>query len=246
VIAVAAVGYGLAAFLFTVLTVLLLTQWRGRPRVGICSGRRRYRRFGRASTRTRSWTRSSALPAFGRRGAPHLLLAVLPPRHPGPIAERSVAYRRMVLGGRILLLALVAIVLLTPGGVSRSARRWSLPRRPAISASSPSCCVAIAGMALVEQVLRNTPAERRWTIKYLCIGLGAIFVFDFYLYTDALLFRRVDREIWLARGVVNAMVVPLIASRCGPQSRLVVAAGSCRGAQCCTRRHSSAPACTCC
>ena len=66
-------------------------------------------------------------------------------------------------------------------------------------------------MALVEQVLRNTPPERRWTIKYLCIGLGAIFVFDFYLYTDALLFRRVDREIWLARGVVNAMVVPLIA-----------------------------------
>ena len=31
---VAAVGYGLAALLFTVLALLLLTQWRGRPKGG--------------------------------------------------------------------------------------------------------------------------------------------------------------------------------------------------------------------
>jgi putative PEP-CTERM system histidine kinase len=69
---------------------------------------------------------------------------------------------------------------------------------------------AVLGLALVEQLYRNTPIELRWGIKYLCFGLGAQFAFDFYLYTDALLFHRLDSSIWSARGFVNAMVIPLI------------------------------------
>lgn len=70
--------------------------------------------------------------------------------------------------------------------------------------------LVVLGLALVEQLFRNTPVEQRWGIKYLCFGLGAIFVFDFYLYTDALLFGRLDASIWPARGYVNAMVIPMI------------------------------------
>ena len=69
---------------------------------------------------------------------------------------------------------------------------------------------AVLGLALVEQVFRNTPPEQRWGIKYLCFGLGASFVFDFYLYTDALLFHRLDGAIWSARGFVSLMIVPMI------------------------------------
>lgn len=71
--------------------------------------------------------------------------------------------------------------------------------------------LTMLGLILVEQIYRNTPLTARWSIKFLCFGLGGIFVFDFYLYSDALLLNGIDVEIWAARGYVNAMVVPLIA-----------------------------------
>lgn len=71
--------------------------------------------------------------------------------------------------------------------------------------------MAIIGMILVEQYYRNAPQEQRWGIKFICLGLGALFVYDFYLYSDALLFKKINSDIWAARGWVNALVVPLIA-----------------------------------
>jgi putative PEP-CTERM system histidine kinase len=38
-----------------------------------------------------------------------------------------------------------------------------------------------------------------------------MFACDFYLYSDTLLFRHVNDDIWAARGVVNAIIVPLLA-----------------------------------
>ncbi|MEO8418108.1 MAG: XrtA/PEP-CTERM system histidine kinase PrsK [Methylophilaceae bacterium] len=71
--------------------------------------------------------------------------------------------------------------------------------------------IAVIGMILVEQLYRNTPPNERWGIKYLCLGIGGMFAYDFYLYSDAMLFRHVNPEIWSARGIVNALIVPLIA-----------------------------------
>ncbi len=71
--------------------------------------------------------------------------------------------------------------------------------------------LAVLGLVLVEQFYRNTRPDLRWFIKFLCIALGALFAFDFYLYSDALLFSRIDHNLWIARGIVAAMVTPLIA-----------------------------------
>jgi len=71
--------------------------------------------------------------------------------------------------------------------------------------------LAVIGIVLVEQLYRNVQPQQRWGIKFLCLGLGGVFAYDFYLYSDALLFQRVSADIWAARGVVNAMVVPLLA-----------------------------------
>lgn len=71
--------------------------------------------------------------------------------------------------------------------------------------------LALLGLVLVEQIYRNSPMTARWSIKYLCIGLGGMFAYDFYLYADALLLRGMDEDIWGARGFVNAIIVPLIA-----------------------------------
>jgi putative PEP-CTERM system histidine kinase len=66
-------------------------------------------------------------------------------------------------------------------------------------------------MLLVEHVYRAAPQNARWGIKFSCIGIGALFAFDFYLYSDAMLFRRLHPDIWAARGIVNALSAPLLA-----------------------------------
>jgi putative PEP-CTERM system histidine kinase len=71
--------------------------------------------------------------------------------------------------------------------------------------------VAVFGLILVEQLIRNVRPESRRAVKYLCVGVGGLLVYDFYLYSDALLFQRIDGAAFQARGIVNALVVPVIA-----------------------------------
>lgn len=71
--------------------------------------------------------------------------------------------------------------------------------------------ISIGGIVLVEQLYRNTTDEHRWALKYLWIAIGGMFAYDFYMYSDAFLFQRIDNELWNARGFIHAMVVPLIA-----------------------------------
>lgn len=69
---------------------------------------------------------------------------------------------------------------------------------------------AIAGLVLCEQLFRSTPGQRRWAMKPLCIGLAAAFAFDLFMFSDGLLLRAIDPELWSARGLVHALTLPLI------------------------------------
>lgn len=71
--------------------------------------------------------------------------------------------------------------------------------------------LALIGLVLVEQFFRNTRIDLRWRIKFLCFALGAMFAYDFYLYSDALLFHRIHENLWSARGAVSILLTPLLA-----------------------------------
>lgn len=75
--------------------------------------------------------------------------------------------------------------------------------------------MAVWGMLLVEQVYRNRSVQERWAVKFACLGVGGLFAYDFYLYSHTMLFREVDPDIWAARGLVNALSVPLLAVALG-------------------------------
>lgn len=70
---------------------------------------------------------------------------------------------------------------------------------------------AVIGLMLVEQLYRGVDKERRWAIKYMCLGLAAMFGFDFIIYSKSLLFGQLDFLLWDSRGLVNALCVPLLA-----------------------------------
>ncbi len=71
--------------------------------------------------------------------------------------------------------------------------------------------LTIAGLMMAEALLRQAPAESRWRIKYLCIGVGGLLVYDLFAYSEALLFRRIDPVLDASRGAVCAIAAPLIA-----------------------------------
>jgi len=70
---------------------------------------------------------------------------------------------------------------------------------------------SLLGLVLVEQLYRNTPQHNKWAIKFLCLGIGGIFVYDIYLYSNALLFQQIDPVLWDSRGIAIALIAPLIA-----------------------------------
>lgn len=84
--------------------------------------------------------------------------------------------------------------------------------------------MTLVGLVIVEQLFRNRTTEASSSIGYLCMSLGAIFAYDIYVYSNAMLFSHVDENIWAARGALNAFAVPLIvlAARRSPDLSLDV------------------------
>lgn len=70
--------------------------------------------------------------------------------------------------------------------------------------------LSILGLSLIEQLYRGVKPHRRWGIKYLCLSLGALFSYDFFMYAHGLLFNRLDASLWAVRGAISLFVAPLI------------------------------------
>ena len=69
---------------------------------------------------------------------------------------------------------------------------------------------AVLGLLLVEQVFRNQTEQNRWGAKPLCLGLGGLFLYDVYLYSQALMFGAFDTDALIARSLVHALAMPLL------------------------------------
>ncbi len=119
-----------------------------------------------------------------------------------PDARRGVRRWAVVGSGAALLASLV---------LSQELPFAQLLALPSLAGLGLHLGLAVFGLMLVEQLLRRTPPQVRWGIKPLCLGLAGVFGFDLFLYADAMLYAGLDADIWAARGIANAMVIPLIA-----------------------------------
>ncbi len=197
------VSYAAAAMAFLLLFVLLVTTWRGRlPGMllavaclgtAIWAGVAAY-----LAARPNSAVLAAEVLEVLRSAVWFAFLMVLlgySQKFVGPLRRAAV--------GLAAFCAVVLAATVYSGVVSAP--------RPEMFGILGRLMLAVIGIVLVEQLYRNVQPQQRWGIKFLCLGLGGMFAYDFYLYSDALLFQRVNADIWTARGVVNAMVVPLLA-----------------------------------
>lgn len=70
--------------------------------------------------------------------------------------------------------------------------------------------LSMIGLTLVEYLYFGTIPEKRWEIRFICIGLGFLFGYDFYLYVNAFFLGSLNLPLWAVRGAVLALVAPLI------------------------------------
>jgi putative PEP-CTERM system histidine kinase len=68
----------------------------------------------------------------------------------------------------------------------------------------------VVALVLVEQLLRNVHDDALWNAKPLCLGLGGMFLFDLYLFSQSVLFKVHDSDALSIRGAVHALMVPLL------------------------------------
>lgn len=183
--AVVAVSHGLAALAFLVLSMFLLRRWRHQAHAA---------QLRLACLATVAWALSVIagwLPNLMEtlRTASWLVLLCA-------LAGSGLRRRERLL---VLVVALAA----------GAAVSW--PEAATIVRPVVGLVLAVLGMLMVEQVYRGARQNARWGIKFACLGIGALFAYDFFLYSDALLFHRLDEDIRAARGVVNALTAPLLA-----------------------------------
>lgn len=208
---VASLSYAISAAAYLLLAVVLMTNWRGRL-------------FGIALTAaciiTSAWSaliayqlasgslislNSDVLEIFRNASWTILLLFLLGPFQK---SNNNTSFRLKPSALIIVALYLIHLFVTAYNSWNYSPLQGGIDFANGIVAR---VALAVVGMLLVEQYYRNTIAKERWSIKFLCLGIGGMFAYDFYLYSDAMLFRKLDTEIWAARGIVNALIVPLIA-----------------------------------
>ncbi|MDR1854027.1 MAG: PEP-CTERM system histidine kinase PrsK [Azoarcus sp.] len=197
-------GYGLAAVVYGFFALYLYAAWRGAAAGGCLLA---------AVALSCAWALASLLFARHPSAARYVFSGVLGVlRNVGwfafllllmrPLTDKSwkwfVAVTVAVLGLQAAGLAAVELSLLP----DESALKLIL---------GGSLVGAVLGLVLVEQVYRGIAPDLRWSMKPLCMGLGAVFMFELYLFADAFLFGRPSPVIWAVRGPAHALVVPLVA-----------------------------------
>ncbi|MCL2589491.1 MAG: PEP-CTERM system histidine kinase PrsK [Betaproteobacteria bacterium] len=70
---------------------------------------------------------------------------------------------------------------------------------------------AVLGLVLIEQLYLGVPSDVRRTLKPLCMGLGAAYVYELYMFSDAFLFWSKVSPTWAVRGPAYVLIIPLVA-----------------------------------
>ena len=77
--------------------------------------------------------------------------------------------------------------------------------------STASVITSLCALIIVEQIYRNARSSQRRSLKFLSIGIAGIFAYDLIMYSDALIEGQISNALWSVRGVVVAMLLPLVA-----------------------------------
>jgi putative PEP-CTERM system histidine kinase len=198
------ISYTVLGGLYAVLTLLLLTAWRGRRIGGFLIA---------ACVVSIAWAALLAVDPLVMPNADLVLFSIEVLRSGAWLLFLSVIAAKIGVSRPVLVVANVLWVGLFATGITVWLGRDLFgPIVDLARVLIPGgLAMALAGLMLIEQLYRNAPGDSRWGIKAIVLGLGGLFAYDLFLYSQGVLFGALDATTWQARGVANAMFVPLIA-----------------------------------
>ena len=121
--------------------------------------------------------------------------------------------RSVSLSGRLRwVLAIVLLAVLWALGIGSSfiSEHPGIALNPQAPMLTAFAVASVGGLMLCEQLYRGTGEAGRWAVKPLCLALAAMFGFDLFVFSDALLLKELNVQIWIVRGVLHAFVIPLL------------------------------------
>jgi putative PEP-CTERM system histidine kinase len=211
---IATLSYSIAALSFFFLSIMLMTRWRRRTHATAIALATFASLVWSASlawhaTTPFAWSAWTDSFEILRNGAWSAFLVIMIGNYRDPASKLPLKLQSWALA--IIVFYLVFLL----GTVAGAWHLEFLTRLGLMPSVTARVGIAVLGIVLVEQLYRNKPPAERWAIKFACLGIGAMFAYDFYLYSNTMLFHQVDPDIWAARGVINALTVPLIAISMG-------------------------------
>ena len=209
---IGSISYGIAALAFVVLAVLLAVNWRGRRPGGYLLA---------ASALTAAW--AAVLASVDIDHMPLLLVYLAEVLRSSAWLLALLAIAETIVP-RALVLTARAVCALAVGSIFAMPVLTKFGLNPLLLLSRSGLVMALIGLVLVEQIYRNSTQAARGAVKYLTAGIGGLFAYDLFLYSQAELLRGITLEAWNARGLINALAVPLItlAVRRSPQWSLEI------------------------
>jgi putative PEP-CTERM system histidine kinase len=200
---IAAIGYAISAVLFLVLTALLLSRWRNRSQSPVLAI---------ATFTSTIWAGMLAAQSNDVLSIPYLAASLEWIRDICWIIALTMILRGMdetrttekVAMRYALFLPVVAIIVFALYQ-SRSEEPFS-----AVLMVVGGIVFSAVALVLTEQIYRNAPVDSRSGLKYFCLGVVGIFLYDIAMYAWSLVESAIPSDAWAARGYANALlVVPL-------------------------------------
>jgi putative PEP-CTERM system histidine kinase len=200
-------SFGFAALGFAVFAIQLAIAWRGGARARwllaavLLSALWAIAGLGFVLTDdARMWSLSRWL-ELAQIAAWSIFLLLIVPAPAGESLRRRPAFKWLLIALPLLIL-IAASLPLEPLG---------LPSPDPRTGYSAMVGLIILQLVLLEQVWRNSPESMRWALKPLCLGLGAAFSYNLFMYAEASLFGVLSENLWSAHAATQALVIPFVA-----------------------------------
>jgi putative PEP-CTERM system histidine kinase len=200
---IAAIGYAIAAGLFFALTVLLLSRWRNRSQSQVLAI---------ATFSSTLWAAVVAAQSSEILSVPLLATSLEWLRSICWIIALTMVLRGLDEARRTERIAFRYVLLLPAIGLVLFAlyRSRSVEPMSDILIVVGGLVLSAVLLVLAEQIYRNAPVDSRSGLKYFCLAVVGMFLYDTVMYAWSFVERAIPADAWAARGYVNALlVVPL-------------------------------------
>ncbi|MEM8817338.1 MAG: XrtA/PEP-CTERM system histidine kinase PrsK [Pseudomonadota bacterium] len=116
-----------------------------------------------------------------------------------------------LLSARNASVVIVAAMLVAGLALDLFGQTFGFPGSAAVLLIPASVVTSLLVMYLLEQIYRNCRESQQRAARFICLGVGGIFLFDLFMYTHAILSGEISELLFSSRGYVAASFLPVFA-----------------------------------